>query len=393
MRISNILCVIFFTLFSCEKDNLRISTSPKDCNFSFADSSSRNPNRPKYQALINNNTGNGVVGITMSVYKPKAGIWLGAVGKADIDLDIDMKPCHLLRMGSTVKMFTATVILKLQEEGKLKLDDKISKYLSGDNIDKIENADKATIRQLLQHSSGIYNYIQSLKFQTASLNDLLKEWKANDLLQYAYNEKAYFVPGDDLRYSNSGYILLGLLIEKIAGKPLYQVFDEKIFLPIGLGSTSFAGKNPVPNGIARGYIDIYSNLQVIESTYYSGWDYFTADGGLISNSYDLSVFFRALMYGKIISQVSLNEMLTWKKPKVIDQDFFPISYGLGIFKIETPQGIAYMHSGDAIGYYANMIYFPSDSTTIIYAVNSNYGKIDPLISTKAAMGKIISATK
>jgi D-alanyl-D-alanine carboxypeptidase len=393
MRILNILFVIPFTFFSCEKENVRISSAPKDCNFSFADSSRRNPNQSKYQALLNNITGNGVVGITMSVYKPKNGIWLGASGKADIDINIDMKPCHLLRMGSTVKMFTATLILKLQEEGKLKLDDKISSYLSGDNIDKIENADKATIRQLLQHSSGINNYIQSLKFQTASLNDLLKEWNANDLLQYTYNKNAYFTPGDDLRYSNSGYILLGLLIEKIEGKPLYQVFDEKLFLPIGLSSTSFAGKNPVPNGIARGYIDIYSNLQVIESTYYSGWDYFTADGGLISNSYDMNVFFRALMNGKIIRTVSLNEMFSWKQQKVIDKDFFPISYGLGIFKIETPQGIAYMHSGDAIGYYANMIYFPNDSTTLIYAVNSNYGKIDPLISTKAAMEKIISATK
>jgi D-alanyl-D-alanine carboxypeptidase len=393
MRILFILFVISFTIFSCQKEKSIVSAAPKDCNFSFKDSSSHNPNQSKYQALLNNITGNGVVGITMSVYHSKNGIWLGASGKADIDKNVDMKPCHLLRMGSTLKMYTATVILKLLEEGKLKLDDKISNYLKGDNIDKIENANNATIRQLLQHSSGIFNYIQNLKFQTASLNDLLKEWKADDLLQYAYNKKAYFKPDVDLYYSNSGYILLGLLIEKIEGKPLYQVFDEKLFIPLGLKSTIFAGKSPVPEGIARGYIDIYSNLQVIESTYFSGWDYYTADGGLISNPYDMNVFFRALMQGKVISQASLNEMLTFKKQKVPDKDFFPISYGLGIFKIETPQGIAYLHSGDAIGYYASMLYFPNDSTTIIWAVNSNYGKIDQFVSTKSAMDKIISATK
>ena len=86
----------------------------------------------------------------------------------------DIKLCNISRVGSTVKMLTATV-LKLAEEGKLNLDDKIADYLQGDVINKIENADIATIRQLLQHSSGVYNYIQNLKFQTASLNDLIRE--------------------------------------------------------------------------------------------------------------------------------------------------------------------------------------------------------------------------
>jgi D-alanyl-D-alanine carboxypeptidase len=99
------------------------------------------------------------------------------------------------------------------------------------------------------------------------------------------------------------------------------------------------------------------------------------------------------MNGQILNSNSLNEMLTWKTPKEADPEFFPISYGLGIFKIETEKGIAYMHSGDAVGYYANMLYFPSDNTTIVYAVNSNYGKIDQFVSTKEAMEEIINETK
>jgi D-alanyl-D-alanine carboxypeptidase len=338
-------------------------------------------------------TASGVVGITMSVYHPATGMWTGASGKADLYNNVDMKPCNISRFGSTVKMFTATTVLKLMEEGKIRLDDKISDYLQGDMIDKIENADKVTIRQLLQHSAGIYNYIQNLKFQTASLNDFIREWHSEDLLEYAYNQHAYFNPGEDVRYSNTGYILLGLLIDKVEGKPFYKVFEEKLFNPLGLTSTKFAAEDPVPYGIVRGYIDMYSKLQVTESTYYSGWDYYTADGGLISNPYDVSVFFQALMHGEILNQGTLNEMLTWIAPNKPDPDFFPISYGLGIFKIETPDGIAYMHSGDAIGYYANMLYFPDDGTTVVYAVNSNYGKIDQFVSTKEAMEKIISITK
>lgn len=387
--------LIFITIFlfnACQKSEDR-EPAFYNCNFNFADSSGANPNNSKYQELLNSITENGVVGITMSVYHSDKGIWMGASGKSDVHNNIDMKSCNISRMGSTIKMYTATTILKLQEEGRLDIDDKISTYLSGDNIDKIENADKATIRQMMQHSSGIYNYIQNLEFQTASLNDLLKEWKADDLLKYAYNKSAYFHPDDDVTYSNTNYILLGLLIEKIEGKPLYQVFDEKLFNPLGLIATQFAGKNPVPDGIVRGYIDLYSNLQVIESTYNSGWDYYTADGGLISNPYDMNVFFRALMNGQIINANSLNEMLTFKTPKTIDPDFFPIDYGLGIFKIETQKGIAYMHSGDAIGYYANMLFFPDDSTTVVYAVNSNYGKIDQFVSTKSALENIIGVTK
>src|SRR5690554_659435 len=386
------ISLALFLLFSYDKGE-DINPTYYDCNFNFADSSSSNPDNNKYQTLLDEMTSSGVVGVMMSVYHSQTGMWVGASGKADLHNNVDMKPCNISRVGSTVKMFTATTVLKLAEEGKLNLDDKISSYLSGDVIDRIENADKATIRQLLHHSSGIYNYIQNLNFQTASLNDFIKEWKPNDLLKYAYNQKAYFQPDEDVRYSNTGYIMLGMLIEKIEGKPFYKVFEDKIFIPLGLTMTKFAAEDHVPYGIVRGYIDMYSKLQVTESTYFSGWDYYTADGGLISNPYDMSVFFQALMNGQILNSNSLSEMLTWKTEKNSDPEFFPIAYGLGIFKIDTDKGVAYMHSGDAVGYYANMFYFPSDETTVVYAVNSNYGKIDQFVSTKEAMEKIISVTK
>lgn len=390
-NILSLLSVVFL-IAACTKST-QIEPAYYNCSFNFTDSSFKNPDNNKYQLLLNNVAGSGVVGINMSVYTPQAGMWLGAAGKADLYNNVSMKPCTISRMGSTVKMFTATTILKLAEEGKLNIDNKASNYLQSDVITKIENADKATIRQLLQHSSGIYNYIQNLQFQTASLNNLIKTWKPVELLQYAYGKKAYFNPGADVRYSNTGYIMLGMIIEKVTGKPFYKVFEEKIFTPLNLTSTKFAAENPVPAGIARGYIDFYSNLQVTESTYYSGWDYYTADGGLISNPYDMNCFFTALMTGQIINNMSLTQMLNWQTPKEQDTDYFPIEYGLGIFKIQTSKGIAYVHSGDAIGYYASMLYFPADGTTVVYATNSNYGKIDNLISSKQAVENIINTVK
>ena len=104
-------------------------------------------------------------------------------------------------------------------------------------------------------------------------------------------------------------------------------------------------------------------------------------------------FFRALMNGQIINSTSLNEMLTWKTPSEQDPEFWEIHYGLGIFKMTTTAGTCYFHSGDAIGYYANMIWFPDDGTTIVYTSNSNYGKIDQYLSSKRAIEKIISAVR
>jgi D-alanyl-D-alanine carboxypeptidase len=342
----------------------------------------------EYQDLLDEIKSSGVPGILMSVRSYEDGMWLGVSGKADLKSNIDLQVCNMTRVGSTVKTFTAVTILLLAEEGKLDLDDPVTMYLSDNDLQDLENADRAAIRQLLQHSSGIYNYIQSLKFQTASINDLIREWEPEELLSYARGRKAYFEPGEDVLYSNTNYILLGMIISAIEGKPFYEVFEEKIFAPLNLSSTRFAATDPVPDGIIRGYVDFYSNLDVINATYYSGWDYYTADGGLISNAYDLNIFLTALFNGEIISQSSLDEMLTWQKPKEEDPEFFPVYYGLGIFKMETPWGDAYFHSGDAIGYYACMAYFPDHSTTICWAVNGNYGKIDEFTSTKAAMENI-----
>ncbi len=175
---------------------------------------------------------------------------------------------------------------------------KLRNILPGDILDKLSNARQSTIRQLLNHSSGIYNYIQSLKFQTASVNDLTRVWHPYDLLEYAYNKPATFKCGEDVEYSNTNYVLLGMIIEKITGEPFYQAFKTKIFEPLHLESTQFAAEDPVPENIIRGYIDFYSKLQLMESTHYSGWDYYTADGGLISNVHDLSVFMRALFNGE-----------------------------------------------------------------------------------------------
>jgi D-alanyl-D-alanine carboxypeptidase len=392
MQYSFLILLLATSLFgACQKENNSNTAASYQCSLPFADSSAANPNHAKYSQLLTSITASGVPGILMSVHTPGRGIWLGAAGKADLRNNVTMQPCNISRMGSTVKTFTAVTILKLAEEGRLRLDDTAAKYLSAETIKNIANADKATIRQLLNHSSGVFNYIQSARFQTASLNNLVKEWHPDELLSYAREKAAYFSPGTDVNYSNTNYIFLGMIIEKVTGKPFWQVFQEKIFTPLGLNNTLFAATNKVPANIVRGYVDFYSNLQVVDATYFSGWDYYTADGGLISSVYDMNRFLSGLFAGRLINAASLQQMLSWKSAQKPADDFFSIQNGLGIFKISTPRGEAYLHSGDAIGYYAAMVYFPATQTTIVWAVNGNYGKIDAFISSKKAMEKIFAA--
>jgi len=388
-KFSILISLGFIMVFRCDSDPV-LPKSFYECSTSFQDSSDIHPRHSQYQQLIEDIQSRGIPGIQLAIHDEQ-GMWLGAAGMADIKSQIPLESCHITRVGSTVKTLTAVTILMLEEEGKLDLDDLITKYLPANRIRDIENANAATIRQLLQHSSGIFNYIQNAQFQTASLNDLKKEWTPEELLGYARGQGAYFAPGTDVRYSNTGYVFLGDIITVVEGKPFYEVFKERSFDPLDLEHTQFAAETKVPAGLIRGYVDFYSKLEVIDATYYSGWDYYTADGGLISNARDLNVFLKALFESNLISDSSLDEMTSWFAPKEYEKDFFKTDYGMGIFRMKTPWGDAYFHSGDAIGYYACMAYFPEKGTTISWATNGNYGKIDELISSQSAMEEIFSS--
>jgi D-alanyl-D-alanine carboxypeptidase len=381
-----ITILILFLHVSCEKD-----TTYPESFYACSGTISDNPAYPKAEALqiiIDEMAASGVPGVMLTVHDSVNGYWSGAAGYADLASKVKMQPCQLTRVGSTVKTFTAVSLFLLQEDEKLDLDDPVNEYLTADVLRGLQNADKCTIRQLMQHSSGIYNYIQNLKFQTASLNDLPKTWTPDELLAYARGKDAYFKPGTDVMYSNTNYVLLGMIIEKVTGMPYDEFFEERIFTPLGLDFTACASADPVPEGIVRGYVDFYSKMDLINSTYFSGWDYYTADGGLISNAYDLNRFMTGLFSGEILSGSSLAEMLSWQTPKEEYGEGFQTDYGLGIFKILTDHGPAYIHSGDAIGYYATMVYFPEQKITISWAVNGNYGKLDDLSQSKAAMERV-----
>ncbi len=374
------------SLMQCDRDE------PKPINFYACPTElPTDPDHPlagRLQGYLDETVAAGLPGMMLTVHDPVAGRWSGAAGKAELIGQVPLQPCQLTRVGSTVKTFTAVALLQLWEQGRVDLDAPITQYLSAEVLADLANADRATVRQLLQHSGGINNYIRSARFQTASLNDLQRVWQPKDLLGYARGEDADFPVGSDVSYSNTGYILLGMIIETITGEPFYRYFEREIFLPHGLTYTRFAAEDPVPDGIIRGYIDLYDNGQLIDATHYSGWDYFTADGGLLSNTHDLNRFMELLFTGKILGSEALLQLTDFRYPSTEEPELFRTGYGLGIFQVDTEFGPAYLHSGDAIGYFATMVHFPEQGVTVSWAANGNYGTLDELTQTKEVMERV-----
>ncbi len=386
----NIISILVLLLsLGCEKDEAQ----PPEVYSCTSEVTDQNPGHHlagRLQTFMDSRIAAGLPGVMMTVHDPVNGRWSGAAGRAELIGKVPLRSCHITRVGSTVKTFTAVSVLRLWEEGKIELEAPITDYLSDDQLRGLGNADQATVRQLLQHSSGMDNYIRNLRFQTASLNDFTRVWQPEELLAYSRDVPAEFPAGSDVNYSNTGYILLGMIIEAVTGKAFYKYFEEALFTPYHLEFTRFAALDPVPDGIIRGYIDLYDKGELIEATYYSGWDYFTADGGLISNSYDLNRFLELLFSGQIIGPEALAQMTDFQYPKVEEADAFRTGYGLGIFSVDTDYGPAYLHSGDAIGYFASMAYFPEQQVTISWAANGNYGTLDAMISSRETMEEIFA---
>jgi D-alanyl-D-alanine carboxypeptidase len=227
------------------------------------------------------------------------------------------------RIGSVTKTFTATIVLQLAAEGRLRLGDTLERYLPG----VVPKGDKITIRQLLNHRSGLVNVTDyALWLGRASRSP---STRPIDTLRFAASHPLTFPPGSRWRYSNTNYIALGLVIEKTTGRPYRRELERRILEPLGLDSTELPKTRLLPDLDDEG-----ENPSV-------PW----AAGAIVSNARDLSRFFAALLAGRILSKDSLAEM---KQTVVVDPG--ATADGLGIFSTELPCGRFWGHDGGIMHY-------------------------------------------
>ncbi|PWS39439.1 serine hydrolase [Streptomyces sp. ZEA17I] len=253
-----------------------------------------------------------------------------------------------VRAGSNTKTFTAVVVLQLVAEGKVELDEPIETYLPGVVRGQGIDGRKITVRQLLQHTSGLPNYTEHIGLENFDKVQH-KFFHAHDLLTAALAHPAEFAPGTKWKYSNTNYLLAGMLIERVTERPVQEQITERVIRRAGLRHTSWPqpGDQTLPRPHARGYaLSSLENGKVIDATRMDpSWG--GAAGQLISTPSDLAKFARQLLDGKLLAPAQLAEMR-----RTVDAPLMPgWRYGLGVFSIPLSCGGEYWgHGGDIDGY-------------------------------------------
>ncbi|EEL67710.1 serine hydrolase domain-containing protein [Bacillus mycoides] len=268
--------------------------------------------------------------------------WSYAAGVANLSSKKPMKTDFRFRIGSVTKAFTATVVLQLAEENSLNLDDSIEKWLPGVIQGNGYDDKQITIRQLLNHTSGIAEYTRSKGF---NLMDTKKSYRAEELVKMGISMPPDFAPGKSWSYSNTGYVLLGILIETVTGNSYAEEIENRIIEPLELSNTFLPGNSSVIPGTkhARGYIQLDGASEPKDVTYYNP-SMGSSAGDMISTADDLNKFFSYLLGGKLLKEKQLKQMLT----TVPTGEAALGRYGLGIYETKLPNGVSIWGHGGSI---------------------------------------------
>ncbi|MER6362559.1 serine hydrolase domain-containing protein [Kitasatospora sp. NPDC001527] len=285
-------------------------------------------------------------------------VWRDAAGVNDLDSPRPPRADGRFRIGSVTKTFVSTVVLQLVDEGKLRLDDPVERYLPG----VVPNGGTITLRQLLNHTSGLYDYLEDPRFlyqDEASLRSYLADrrwttWSPAQLIEVGVHGTPYFPPGQGWHYSNTNYVLIGEVVRKVTGHNWRSEVDQRIVKPLHLDNTVFAGARPgIPGPHAHGYAKLPEGLADLTLINPSFGD---AAGDGISTTADLNRFHAALFGGRLLSAARFAEMTT-----AVPAPMIGAHYGLGLIRYDLPCGEVWGHTGGIPGY--NTVWLgPKDGT-------------------------------
>ncbi|MFE0172280.1 serine hydrolase domain-containing protein [Streptomyces sp. NPDC059002] len=267
-------------------------------------------------------------------------------GVGDLDTHAKVPRDGQVRIGSVTKTFTAVVVLQLVGEGKISLDATVDDYLPGLVRGKGIDGSKITVRQLLQHTSGLPD------FEDDVTDDILgrRYLSPRDSLDIALGHEALFEPGEKWSYSNTNYLVAGLIVQKVTGRPLAEQIDRRIIRPTGLRHTYFPSPGETtlrerhPHGYRQDEPGESPLRDVTEIDPSASW----AAGAMVSTNADLNRFFSALMKGDLLPDAQLKQMLTTIRVREGEDRY---RMGLGIMKVQLSKDcVAWGHSGGIPGY-------------------------------------------
>jgi D-alanyl-D-alanine carboxypeptidase len=295
---------------------------------------------PALQRVVRSLVAAGAPG-AVAVLRTPNGTRRAAAGLSRLQPPTRMKVTDRFRIASVTKTFVATVVLQLAAERRLRLDDRVERWLPG----LLANGGAITLRQLLGHTSGLFDYDEDEAWARARIANPAREWSPRELVAIATSHPPEFAPGTAWAYSNTNYVVLGLVVESVTGKRLDPVLRERIVRRLRLRATSYPTGTAMPGPAAHGYVGARPGLPIPPGTQLdvttllspSAW----GAGQMVSNGDDLTQFLGALLGGRLLPARQLAAM----KAGVTDGE-----YGLGLMITYTRCGTAFGHRGDIPGY-------------------------------------------
>nr|WP_294904673.1 serine hydrolase domain-containing protein [uncultured Lacibacter sp.] len=369
-QIFSFLVLAALFLQSCRKD---IYSTPVSVTDESLPVNNDHPMKDSLIYLVNKYATKGIPGVQVMV-KNADGLFVVNSGYAKLENKTPVTDGMTAWIYSISKTYLAVVALRLKEKGLLDLDAKISTYLSASVLSPIPNANKITVRQLMNHSAGLRNHTSEPTFQIYQINNPFTQLSLERKLEFIHHKPAMFEPGTDFLYSNTGYTLLQWVVEKAAAKPYAQLLKEEILDPLHLTHTyySVTDEQILSLGFPNYYFERYNNGQLENVT---KWHNTIAKGlqgygGIAANGHDVIRFMEALVNGYILSPESLTEMRTWIQGKESTEP----DYGLGLEYFgsynKTVPTVTYGHEGDGLGATTQVLYVPANNTYLFITMNA-----------------------
>ena len=317
--------------------------------------------------------GSGYPGISVGVAGPSGSLGV-TTGLADTARREPLSPRHLLLQGSVGKTYAAALALQLVAEGKLDLDAPISRYLGAESwFARLPNADRIRVRHLMNHTSGLVRYEFGEAFTRALSAQPDRIWRPEELVAFIFGQPAPFAPGGGWEYSDTKYIVLGMILEKVSGRRVYDEVERRFLRPLALTRT-VPSDSRVIAGLAQGYAgpgNPFGGADAMilpDGRFAINPQFEWTGGGMASTSEDLARWSLALYGGRVLRPSELALMLQGVPAPLGPQG---TTYGLGVIVRPLQAGTSWGHSGFFPGYLTEMMYFPAERWAVAVQVNSS----------------------
>lgn len=352
----------------CQRDMYVMDVQPLEVPVT---SNPRHPLKDSLDAIVARHIRDGVPGIQVMV-KDADGWYVTSQGFAQVEGKVPFRDNMVAWVYSITKVFTATLTLMSAEEGRVDLDRTIDTYLPVNLIGKLANYHRITVRQLLNHSSGLRNFTVMPAYQLAQLNQPFKQPDLMEQLAYVYGKPAMFEPGTDFYYSNTNYLLLQKILERVNGTDYRTLLQTKIVEPLQLKHLYYIPDNAqwqalgFPNYYFERHAD--GQLENVTAWHNAIGQSLEGYGGIAANGQDIIRFYEALLEGQLIASTSLEQMKTW----ITGQASTEPDYGLGLeyFTFGDPKIPTFGHEGDNLGGTTMVLYIPEKRRYLFISENA-----------------------